>query len=136
LQLPLAQGDAVFLNPALFHAAGHNRSQHIRRMANLLQISSAFGRPTESVDREALTNAVYPALLQRKRAGAAGPWLHNVVAACAEGYAFPTNLDLDVPLDGLAPPAPAQIVMQALNAEHEPDELRRELRAAAERRQS
>lgn len=134
VQLPLAQGDSVFFNPALFHAAGHNRSQDIRRMANLFQISSAFGRPTESVDREALTNAVYPALLHRKRAGAAGPWLQNVVATCAEGYAFPTNLDLDVPLDGLAPPAPAQIVTQALNAEHEPDELRRELRAAAERR--
>jgi ectoine hydroxylase-related dioxygenase (phytanoyl-CoA dioxygenase family) len=91
VQLPLAQGDAVFFNPALMHAAGHNHSGDIRRMANLLQVSSAFGRAMESVDRQALTNAVYPALLQRKRSGAAGPWLHNVVAACAEGYAFPTG---------------------------------------------
>ncbi|MGV7636865.1 phytanoyl-CoA dioxygenase family protein, partial [Mycobacterium kansasii] len=44
VQLPLRAGDAVFFNPALFHAAGSNRSAGIRRMANLLQISSAFGR--------------------------------------------------------------------------------------------
>ncbi|MGW4025197.1 phytanoyl-CoA dioxygenase family protein, partial [Streptomyces sp. NPDC005009] len=36
VQLPLAKGDAVFFNPALFHAAGSNRSADIRRMANLL----------------------------------------------------------------------------------------------------
>ena len=51
IQLPLAKGDAVFFNPALFHAAGSNHSSDIRRMANLLQISSAFGRAMETVDR-------------------------------------------------------------------------------------
>ena len=40
VQLPLAKGDAVFFNPALFHAAGSNHSADIKRMANLLQISS------------------------------------------------------------------------------------------------
>ncbi|MCR4282950.1 MAG: phytanoyl-CoA dioxygenase family protein, partial [Bauldia sp.] len=47
VQLPLRKGDAVFFNPALFHAAGNNRSKDIRRMANLLQVSSAFGRAME-----------------------------------------------------------------------------------------
>ena len=51
VQLPLAKGDAVFFNPALFHAAGTNRSKDVRRIANLLQVSSAFGRAMESVDR-------------------------------------------------------------------------------------
>src|SRR5215472_5235777 len=72
VQLPLEKGDAVFFNPALFHAAGHNRSAHIRRMANLLQISSAFGRAMETADREAMANALYPVLLRRSREGA--PW--------------------------------------------------------------
>src|SRR5207248_9173717 len=44
VQLPLRKGDAVFFNPALFHAAGTNRTADVRRMANLLQVSSAFGR--------------------------------------------------------------------------------------------
>ena len=51
VQLPLMKGDAVFFNPALFHAAGTNRSKDVRRIANLLQVSSAFGRAMESVDR-------------------------------------------------------------------------------------
>ena len=48
VQLPLAKGDAVFFNPALFHAAGTNRSKDVRRIANLLQVSSAFGRAMET----------------------------------------------------------------------------------------
>ena len=51
VQLPLAAGDAVFFNPALFHAAGTNRSASIKRIGNLLQVSSAYGRAMESVDR-------------------------------------------------------------------------------------
>jgi ectoine hydroxylase-related dioxygenase (phytanoyl-CoA dioxygenase family) len=135
-QLPLAIGDAAFFNPALFHAAGHNRSTDVHRMANLLQVSSAFGRAMETVDRDTVANAVYPVLLQRKRAGASKPWLRNVVAASAEGYPFPTNLDLDVPVGGLAPAAPAEIIWRGLEEAREPDEVRRQLQAAAERRHS
>ena len=62
VQLPLAKGDAVFFNPALFHAAGTNRSKDVRRIANLLQVSSAFGRAMESVDRLKMSLKLYPAL--------------------------------------------------------------------------
>ena len=55
-----AAGDAVFFNPALFHAAGTNRSTNIRRIANLLQVSSAYGRAMESVDRLKMSLALYP----------------------------------------------------------------------------
>ncbi|WP_406412538.1 phytanoyl-CoA dioxygenase family protein [Streptomyces sp. NBC_01614] len=134
VQLPLAQGDAAFFNPALFHAAGTNRSADIRRMANLLQVSSAFGRAMETVDREAVTNAVYPVLLAR--AGVDEAWTANVIAASAEGYPFPTNLDSDPPVDGLAPPSQADAVRRALREAWTPEALRDELRAGAERRQS
>ena len=40
--------------------------------------------------------------------------LANAVAACAEGYAFPTNLDRDPPLGGLAPQSPQQLMRRAL----------------------
>jgi len=49
VQLPLAAGDAVFFNPALFHAAGSNDKCEVRAMDTLLQISSAFGRTMETV---------------------------------------------------------------------------------------
>lgn len=134
VQLPLEKGDAVFFNPALFHAAGHNRSAGIRRMANLLQISSAFGRAMESVDRETVSNLVFPVLLRRKAEGASEDWLRRVVAACAEGYPFPTDLDLDPPVDGLAPPSQADTVWRAVREDWSAERLRRELRAGAERR--
>ncbi|MFF2848810.1 phytanoyl-CoA dioxygenase family protein [Streptomyces sp. NPDC058001] len=134
VQLPLNKGDAVFFNPALFHAAGHNRSADIRRMANLLQISSAFGRAMETVDRDAMASALFPVLLRRKSEGASEDWLRRVIAATAEGYPFPTDLDLDPPVEGLAPRSPADTVRQAVADGWDPERLRRELRAAAERR--
>ncbi|SEF15951.1 phytanoyl-CoA dioxygenase family protein [Streptomyces sp. Ag109_O5-10] len=136
VQLPLDKGDAVFFNPALFHAAGHNRSTGIRRMANLLQISSAFGRAMETVDRAAMANALFPVLLRRKAEGVSEDWLRRVVAATAEGYPFPTNLDLDPPVDGLAPPSQADTVRAAVTEGWAPGRLREELQADAERRQS
>ncbi|HET9021010.1 MAG TPA: phytanoyl-CoA dioxygenase family protein, partial [Ornithinibacter sp.] len=69
VQLPLLKGDAVFFNPALFHAAGTNHTSDVRRMANLLQVSSPFGRAMETVDRRRVVEAVYPALLARKATG-------------------------------------------------------------------
>jgi ectoine hydroxylase-related dioxygenase (phytanoyl-CoA dioxygenase family) len=112
LQLPLQKGDAAFFNPALFHAAGHNRTSHVRRLGNLLQVSSAYGRAMESVDRLAMTKALYPAL--RALSGRARA---NAIAASAEGYAFPTNLDRDPPVGGLAPKTPARLLAEALEAE-------------------
>ncbi|MFD6291998.1 phytanoyl-CoA dioxygenase family protein [Streptomyces sp. NPDC060205] len=136
VQLPLAAGDAVFFNPALFHAAGHNTSADIRRMANLLQVSSAFGRAMESVDREAVVNAVYPVLVARAAAGAGAAWLEAVVAASAEGYPFPTNLDSDPPVAGLAPASQADVVRVALREGWGVGRLRAALRLAVERRSS
>jgi ectoine hydroxylase-related dioxygenase (phytanoyl-CoA dioxygenase family) len=136
IQLPLAKGDAAFFNPALFHAAGTNRSAGIKRMANLLQVSSAFGRAMETVNREAMVNAVFPVLLKRKAEGAGQDWLEAVVSACAEGYPFPTNLDLDPPVDGLAPLSQADIVRRAVSDDWTPEALRDALRGGAERRES
>lgn len=115
IQLPLHKGDAVFFSPALFHAAGSNRTSDVKRIANLLQISSAYGRAMESVDRTRMSAALYPALLAMREAGELGPEQCAIaVAACAEGYSFPTNLDRDPPLYGLAPETQAQLMLKAL----------------------
>jgi ectoine hydroxylase-related dioxygenase (phytanoyl-CoA dioxygenase family) len=112
VQLPLKTGDAAFFNPALFHAAGHNRTSNVKRVANLLQISSAYGRAMESVDRAGMVKALYPTLLAAS--GLGNRERANVIAASAEGYAFPTNLDRDPPLGGLAPQTQAQLMAKAL----------------------
>ena len=134
VQLSLAKGDAVFFNPALFHGAGTNVSADIQRVANLLQVSSAFGRAMESVDRDLVTRAVYPVLLDRQASGLPASALHNALAAAAEGYPFPTNLDLDQPVGGLTPRSQAEIVTEALASGTAPEDLAALLDGYATRR--
>jgi ectoine hydroxylase-related dioxygenase (phytanoyl-CoA dioxygenase family) len=112
VQLPLAKGDMAFFNPALFHAAGTNRTKDVRRMANLLQVSSAYGRAMESMDRARMSASLFPALQELKLDSRL---VQNAIAACAEGYAFPTNLDRDPPIGGLAPESQAALMRRALD---------------------
>lgn len=133
VQLPLEKGDMVFFSPALFHAAGTNRSSDIRRMANLLQITHAFGRAMEAIDRVRMCETLYPALLaadldERQRG--------NAVAAAAEGYAFPTNLDRDPPIGGLAPESDQAFMLRALGGGMSAQAFSQEMRARREKRQS
>lgn len=136
VQLPLAKGDAVFFNPALFHGAGTNVSADVQRVANLLQVSSAFGRAMEAVDRARAATAVYPTLRERQDAGWPTEALHHVVAAVAEGYPFPTNLDLDQPVDGMTPLAQTEVLEQALAARWSADQVATSLGAYADRRRT
>jgi ectoine hydroxylase-related dioxygenase (phytanoyl-CoA dioxygenase family) len=128
VQLPLEKGDAAFFNPALFHGAGTNRSADVRRMANLLQVSSAFGRAMETVDRTAMCRALFPVLRDF------GGNVANVVAAAAEGYAFPTNLDRDQPIGGLAPQTQAELLQQALAEKWDTPQFEKALLDQQERR--
>ena len=134
VQVPLAKGDAVFFNPALYHGAGSNVSSDIRRIANLLLVSSPFGRAMEALDRTAMVRAVYPALRAMKAAGRPQRELHNAVVATAEGYAFPTNLDNDQPIGSLAPPSQVDTVLAALAEDLTAEQLDVALRDQDDRR--
>lgn len=134
LQLPLAKGDGLFFNPALFHAAGENRSRDRRRMANLLQVSSAFGRPMEAVDSRRLIEACYPALLDAYRRESLSPGIQAFLTAVAEGYAFPANLDLTPPEYGMAPETQRRLVERALEQAWSPTTIGQALERLAELR--
>ncbi len=136
VQLPLTKGDAAFFNPAVFHGAGSNVSADVQRCANLLQVSSAFGRAMETVDRVKTSKAVYPVLVERKAAGVAASTLANAIACAAEGYPFPTNLDRDQPIGGLTPLAQTELLAQALDEDWPADRLNDELDAYAGRRRT
>ncbi|CAG8289319.1 unnamed protein product [Penicillium salamii] len=129
--LPLELGDGVFFNPALFHAAGANEMSSedgFRRVANLLQISSAFGKPMETVDSVPLIEKTWELMKSRfKEAGMvaseldpeayslAQRELRALVQAVAEGYPFPTNLDQRPPApSGMAPESEQDIVLRGL----------------------
>ncbi|GGH31196.1 Ectoine hydroxylase-related dioxygenase, phytanoyl-CoA dioxygenase (PhyH) family [Cribrihabitans marinus] len=137
VQLPLDKGDALFFNPALFHAAGANSSADIHRMVNLLQVSSAFGRAMEAVDRTAMCAAVF-APLQRAwdRGELSEPELDAAIAATAEGYSFPTNLDTDPPTDGLAPQTQQALLKAAVTEGWGSDRFRAALTTQDARRRA
>jgi ectoine hydroxylase-related dioxygenase (phytanoyl-CoA dioxygenase family) len=135
VQLPLAKGDVVWFSPALFHGAGRNESTDVVRMVNLLQVSSAFGRAMETVDRVRLCSAIYPTLIN----AASGPawsesFTSNVIGSAADGYPFPTNLDNDQPIGGLAPASQADVLTQALAENWSVDQFTQALAAQHERR--
>ncbi|MFD0916427.1 phytanoyl-CoA dioxygenase family protein [Pseudahrensia aquimaris] len=111
VQLPLDKGDLVFFSPGLLHGAGDNRTQDIHRLVNLVQISSAFGRAMETIDRTAMCKTVFPFL---KSGTLSAGEIHAVIASTAEGYSFPTNLDNDPPIGGLAPQSQQALMHQAL----------------------
>ncbi|MEM7112743.1 MAG: phytanoyl-CoA dioxygenase family protein [Chloroflexota bacterium] len=135
VQIPFAKGDTLFFSPALFHGAGTNQTKG-DRIANLVQVSSAFGRTMETVNRTKMITAVYPALLARLEAGTLSErQLHDTLASTAEGYSFPTNLDSDPPVGGNAPETAAQMTLKALQA-RQPISALQETLAAYEERQS
>lgn len=133
VQLPLDRGDMLFFSPALFHAAGANRSADVKRMVNLFQVSSAYGRAMETVDRTRMVKALYPVLLA---GGLTAGQIANAIAASAEGYPFPTNLDRDPPLGGMAPQSQARLVARALAEGWPPERLDAALDAQADKRLS
>ena len=97
IQLPLEKGDGVFFNPALFHGSGNNHSNS-DRIANLLQISSAFGKPMETLNFEKMTMSLYQPLLEKfinKQIDREE--LENVCLCICDNYSFPTNIAKDVP---------------------------------------
>jgi ectoine hydroxylase-related dioxygenase (phytanoyl-CoA dioxygenase family) len=131
VQLPLKKGDLLFFNPAVMHGAGTNRTTDRFRMVNLLQVSSAFGRAMETVNRTAMCAALYPILQANPALDRA-----NVIAASAEGYPFPTNLDRNPPIGGLAPKSQADLMHAALAAGDSPDAFGATLAALAAKNQT
>ena len=126
IQIPLNKGDVLFFNPALYHAGGANISKNIHRMANLLQVSSAFGRAMESLNRSEMTRMLYP-ILAKNSDKMNEAEINAAITSCSEGYSFPTNLDTAPPLDGLAPETQANLFRRALNEEMSFVDFKKEL---------
>ena len=115
VQISMKKGDAVFLSPALFHAGGTN-TEKTDRIANLLQISSAFGKAMESVDRVKMTKLIYPVLLEKKKRNQLREdEVRTIGASVTDSYSFPTNLDTDSPTEGSVPETAQSLMERALS---------------------
>jgi ectoine hydroxylase-related dioxygenase (phytanoyl-CoA dioxygenase family) len=58
----------------------------------------------------------------------------NAIAASAEGYSFPTNLDRDPPKGGMAPKTQQDLMRQALKENWGPEAFANEAEAQASRK--
>lgn len=115
ISLPLQMGDAVFFNPALFHAAGENRTSDVHRSVNLLQVSSAFGKTMEKIDTLTIIDRCYDVLREKYEDEGMSLEVQAAIAAIADGYPFPTNLDRRPPAPGgMAPESEADVLRTAL----------------------
>ena len=84
-----------------------------------------------------MAKALYPALLQAQADASLTPQqIACAIASAAEGYSFPTNLDRDPPLGGMAPKTQAALVVEALAANLPSEALFAALDAQAAKRLS
>jgi hypothetical protein len=89
----------------------------------------------ETVDRTRMCEAVYPVLSDARSSGRmSAAEIEAVIASCAEGYAFPTNLDRDPPAGGLAPKSQQALLRDALEQCWPNETLRQALREHARKR--
>lgn len=115
--LPLEKGDAIFFSPALFHAAGENRTKDFSRSANLIQVSSAMGKTMETIDTYPLIESTYELLAAKYQAEGMSTEVDAFIRAVAEGYPFPTNLDCRPPAPGRMAPESEQDILRRVVSE-------------------
>lgn len=124
ISLPLEKGDGLFFNPAIFHAAGANNTADFDRSANLVQVSSAFGKTMESIDSIPLVERCWSGLLKKYQAQGMSKEVRAFVGAVAEGYPFPTNLDRRPPAPGgMAPESEQEVIIRALKEGWDTDKV-------------
>ncbi|KAF5243495.1 hypothetical protein FAUST_2851 [Fusarium austroamericanum] len=115
VSLPLKKGDGLWFNPALFHAAGENKSTDINRLVNLFQISSAFGKPMETVDAVPLIESTWDVLSATYKKHGLSEEVEMFISAVGEGYPFPTNLDNNPPRsENMAPDSEQDVIRDSL----------------------
>jgi len=116
VQLPLNKGDAVFFNPATFHQPGVNVTDG-ERVANLLQVSAAFGRSMESCDRLGMSKSVFPVMkrwdeeIKDGKSDKSKLQLEALIAATASDYGYPHVIDNAV---RGSPNSQAELIKKAL----------------------
>ena len=89
----------------------------------------------ESVDRTRMSAALYPTLRTMLAEGAISKTeAANAIASAAEGYSFPTNLDRDPPIGGLAPETQQALFHRALYAGWTPAEFAAALNEQAKKK--
>jgi ectoine hydroxylase-related dioxygenase (phytanoyl-CoA dioxygenase family) len=126
--IPLEKGDALFFSPALFHAAGENCTEDFDRSANLIQVSSTFGKTMETIDTLPLIERTYEILFAKYKSEGMNSEVDALIRAVGDGYPFPTNLDSRPPAPGgMAPESEQDILRRGISSGWDKERLMEEL---------
>jgi hypothetical protein len=89
-----------------------------------LQVSSAFGKTMKSIDSMTLVERCWNMLLSKHRSEGLSLEVKSFVAAVAEGYPFPLNLDRRTPaLGGMAPECEQDVLLSGLDQQADLDKI-------------
>ena len=89
----------------------------------------------ETIDRAKMSRLVLEPL-QTAKTSLTDAELHAAIAATAEGYSFPTNLDTDPPVGGLAPKTQAMLLKEAVTENWSDAQFDADLRAQDARKEA
>jgi hypothetical protein len=87
----------------------------------------------EKVNHIKVLQHIYPALRLRRMSEER---INAVIAAAAEGYSFPTNLDTDPPVGGLVPQTQQSLLLQALRESWAPKLFNQRLQEHQQKREA
>lgn len=89
VSVALEKGDGVFFNPSLYHAAGENTTTDVYRNAQLLQINSNFGKPSEFLNSIPVIRSCWDLLVEEYQKHGLNTHLQALIAAIGDGYPSP-----------------------------------------------
>ncbi|KAL2838531.1 hypothetical protein BJY01DRAFT_250905 [Aspergillus pseudoustus] len=135
VSLPLEKGDGLFFNPSILHAAGNNTTTDFYRSAQLIQVNSIFGKPSEWVSSVPIVDKTWTLLREKYHKEGPSTSMMCLVQAIGDGYQFPVSLD-NIQGDLFAMKTEQDLIQEGLEAGWDRDKIIRELKSSQKRRLS
>lgn len=137
VSLPLEKGDGLFFNPSILHAAGNNVTTDFHRCAQLIQVNSIFGKPSEWINSVPIVDKCWELMREKYRKEGLSAQMMSLIQAVGDGYQFPVCLD-NVVRNGdiFGMKTEQDLIMEGLEADWDHDKIIQELKSTQQRRMS
>ncbi|KAL3486575.1 hypothetical protein BJX62DRAFT_246634 [Aspergillus germanicus] len=137
VSVALEKGDGVFFNPSILHAAGNNVTTDFYRSAQLIQVNSIFGKPSEWVNAVPIVDKCWALMRDKYRKEGLSAEMKALIQAVGDGYQFPVSLD-NVVRNGdiFSMKTEQDLITEGLQADWDHDRIIQELKASQQRRMS
>ncbi|KAL2825359.1 hypothetical protein BDW59DRAFT_172436 [Aspergillus cavernicola] len=135
--LPLEKVDGVFFNPSILHAAGDNVTTDFYRCAQLIQVNSIFGKPSEWVNAIPIVDKCWQLMREKYRKEVFSAQMMALIQAVGDGYQFPVSLD-NVVRNGdiFGMKTEQDLIMEGLEVDWDHERIIQELKSSQQRRMS